>query len=208
MTVSLRGLGAVSLAPYTDTGAGITPENFESRCCGWFGLMFASDACNGWANVNPALFGGYYSPCARGALDNMRMRPAVTGVAPVPVPPIDATPGIAPGADVWSFPYSDTTPACNGQKVVTVEDAENLKTCLAQHQAAAQAAAVMASMTANASEQCAAIKADCANRAFAQFLKPNSDCTDCVFDWTQNSSLFMVAGLVIVGLILVKAIKG
>ncbi len=206
MTVSLRGMGEISL--YHDTGFGITPENFESKCCGWFGLSFAPDICHGWANANAQLFGNYYSPCARGALrDMLAMRLPVSSMATVPPPLIDTTPGLAPGNDVWSFPYSVETPACNGEKVITVEDAENLKTCLAQRQAAAQRAAVMASMSEQAAGQCEAIKVDCANRAFADFLKPNADCTDCVFDWTQNSSIFLIGGVAILGLVLLTALK-
>lgn len=87
MTIALRGLGAVG---YNDTGSGITSQNFQDQCCGWFGLAFASDLCNGWANANKGLFGNYPSPCSAGALANL----AIEGPRkplPVGVPNIDLT---------------------------------------------------------------------------------------------------------------------
>ena len=203
MEVALRqvGLGIVS---YTDTGAGITPDNFESNCCGWFGLTFAPDVCHGFVSQNASLFGGYYSPCARGALANLRTPLPVTTMAPVAPPVIDTTPGQPPGNDVWSPPYSEQTPACTGRKVVTEDDAKLLQLCLAQRQAAQQAADVAASMRTLAADQCAAIKAECQNRTFAQFLSPSDDCTDCVFDWKRTSSLFLILGFALVGFAFLK----
>lgn len=202
------GMGIMT---FTDTGAGIRPVNFEANCCGgalsWFGYL-SSDDCYGFYNANKALFGEGHGPCSTEGLMNLKTRGAVSSMAPIEVPPKTLDDPNPPGTELWSFPYSDATPACNGQKVITEQDAALFQTCLAQRQAAAQAAAVMAAMTSNAADQCAAIKVECKNKTFAAFMSPSEDCTECVFDWLKPGSMFLVAGgLLVGGLILVKLLK-
>ena len=198
------GMGATSASgiSYNDTGDKITPETFSSFCCSP-GLLWGKnfngnvDECVRFAAANASLFGG--EPyCSDDGLKNLTFPPPVRGVAPVPVPKIDEDPE--------SPTYGQAINPCTGTLVASEQDAADLTACLAAKEADAQRRRVAAQMGANAADLCAAMKVECANRAFARFLAPSEDCTDCVFDWTRTASLFLVAGVVIGGLVIARSL--
>lgn len=86
MELALRGLGVV---PFVDNGSGITPANFQDRCCGFFGMSFAPDICHGWVSANPSLF-GKESPCSSAAAAYLAIDAPLKPI-PVGVPNIDLT---------------------------------------------------------------------------------------------------------------------
>lgn len=198
------GMGALtpSGVSYNDTGEKITPDNFSSLCCQpgvLWGQNFMGnvDECVRFAAANASLFGAE-SYCSDAGLKNLTYPAPVRGVKPVPPPQIDTDPE--------SPTYGQAINPCTGLLVVTAQDAADLHTCLAQKEADAQRAAVIQQMGENADAQCAAMKVECANRAFARFLAPSADCTECVFDWTRTASLFLVAGVVVGGLVIARSL--
>jgi hypothetical protein len=187
-----------ALPIFTDTGDGITPANFASYCCqGAFGSFTPVDSCNAFFSQNSSLWGNE-GPCSSDGLKNLNTPGPVPTMAIIPPPSIDTDPE--------SPTYGQALNPCTNKLVVTQQDAIDLQACLATLQAAAQAKAVKDAMNTAGAAQCAAIKVDCANRTWAKFLTPSADCTDCVFSWSNPASVFLVAGLVIGGLVLVKAI--
>jgi hypothetical protein len=204
MQLALRGLGLV------DTGGGITPANWESKCCtSWFGLfdsydhVGANDACEQFYEANSGLFAGQ-TPCSSTALSALKSALTVP-VIPPPAPPIVTSPGPTYGQAMvpkFTCPAAVSPCPCDGRLVQTAQDGQDLLTCQALQQQALQNAAIAAAMGNQASSDCLDQAATCAASFLSAFVSPSTDCTGCVLDFTKPATLLAIAILVFV---LVKA---
>lgn len=180
----------MGLLPYTDTGGGITPANFQAMCCtGMFGTyphVGSGDACDQFALANDSLFGDE-TICSAASILNLTMPPPVTTVA-TPAPPIN--PSGSAIVPLVTCPASVQPCPCDGRLVVTAQDARDLLTCQALQQSMTQGAAVQTQMDANATAQCAAQKLLCAENLIMRSM--NADCVTCGIDFT-SPSLWMAA---------------
>lgn len=204
------GMG-FTVPSFTDTGDGITPQNFQANCCS--GSSFISvDSCDAWLQANQSIFGGdrFSTPCDAAAIANLT-GPPVVGTMASPAPPPIVTAGGSTAANplygqalvpVVTCPASSPCPQCNGRLVASPQDGVDLQTCQAIQQAQIQAAAVAASMSANASAQCVQQKVTCAQN-WLQTL-PTSDCTGCQIDLTSPG---LWLGIAAVGAVLFLAAR-
>ncbi len=179
MTRPHVGMGAIDAngVPYNDTGDGITPANFQSLCCP-DGLTTPS--CSTWLSVNQGKIGGY-TPCSAAAQEALQFKNLPGPTAPPP-PAGAYSPGALPG-DPNSIIDSIIASGAAGD--------------VTQNRAAA--ADILAAL-------CASQTATCQSSFWSWFVSPSADCTGCSFDWSKPASLFLIAGLGLLGLALVKGI--
>jgi hypothetical protein len=179
-----------ALLPYTDTGGGITPANFQAMCCtgilGTYPHAGSGDACDLFQQANASLFGDEVI-CSTASIANLTMPPPVTTVA-TPAPPIN--PSGSAIVPLVACPASISPCPCDGRLVVTTQDAADLLTCQALAQSMTQGAAVQTQMNANAAAQCAAQTLLCAQNLLMR--KMNTDCVTCGIDFT-SPTLWMAA---------------
>jgi len=181
MEVALRGIGAMSAngIPYNDTGDGITLDNFQSLCCP---DGITTPSCSGFIQANQSRFGGY-TPCSSAAQEALTFPnlPGPTGAAVIPVA---LTPGL--------IPQSQDPNAVIDQMLKASALADTV-----QNRAAA--AGILKDL-------CAAQVATCQSSFFSAFVSPSPDCTGCSFDFGKPASMFLLAGIVLLGLALTKGI--
>jgi hypothetical protein len=175
------GFGAISAqgVPYNDTGDGLSLDNFQSECCP-DGLITPS--CSAFVQANQSRFGGY-TPCSSAAQEALTFPnlPGPTGAAVVPAA---LTPGV--------IPDSTDPNAVIDQILIASAVADT-----AQNRAAA--AKIVSSL-------CASQAATCQSSFWSWFVKPSADCTGCSFDFSKPASIALVAGVILLGLALVKGI--
>jgi len=176
---SVMGIGAISAQgiPYNDTGDGITLDNFQSECCPE-GLITPS--CSAFVQANQSRFAGY-TPCSAAAQEALTF-PNLPGPT-APPPPTGA--------------YSPATLPGDPTAIIDQIVASGAIQDTAQNRAAA--AAILAA-------QCASQKATCQSSFWSAFTVPSADCTGCSFSWSKPASLFLVGGLALLGLALVRGI--
>jgi len=175
------GMGAIDAngVPYNDTGDGITPANFQSLCCADAGAL-ATPSCSAFVQENPAKFGGY-TPCSAAAQEALQFKNLPGPTAPPP--PAGA--------------YSPSTIPGDPNAIINQIIAAGAAGDVTQNRAAA--ADILAAL-------CASQTATCQSSFWSWFVSPSADCTGCSFDWSKPASLFLIAGLGLLGLALVKGI--
>lgn len=203
---------------FVDTGAGITPATWSDKCC-WpvVGVNPFSSDCYNFAQANQIAFGGQdpCSPLAIQFLTNPDTQLAPVPPPPTPIPGYNVNPTAQPGSPLYgqaAFVPKLTCPAavspcpCDGRQVQTDQDAKDLLTCQAIQQQLMEQAQVNAFMKGQATADCAAQAATCQSSFWSAFTVPSADCTGCSFSLTRPASLFLVGGLVLFGIALVKGI--
>ncbi len=181
MQLALRGLGAISAngIPYNDTGDGISLDNFQSQCCP---DGITTPSCSGFIQANQSRFGGY-TPCSSAAQEALTFPnlPGPTGAAVIPAA---LTPGLI---------LQPTDPNAVIDQMLAASGAADT----IQNRAAA--AQILSTL-------CAQQSATCQSSFFSAFVKPSADCTGCSFDFSKPAALFLIAGMILLGLALTKGI--
>lgn len=180
MQLALRGMGAISAngIPYNDTGDGISLDNFQSGCCPW---EITTPSCSAFIQANQSRFAGY-SPCSSAAQEALTF-PNLPGPTGAAVTPPVLNPALLNSQD----------PNTTINQILVASAAADT----AQNRAAA--AGILANL-------CATQAATCQSSFFSAFVSPSPDCTGCVFDFSKTASMFLVAGIVLLGLALTKGI--
>jgi hypothetical protein len=177
MQLALRGLGAMSLnnVPYTDTGDGITPDNFQSLCC-LDGLTTPS--CSAFVQANQSRFGGY-TPCSSAAHEALTFPAPVAPTAPPP-------------------PAGGYTPA-----LLTGDPNAIIDQIVAAGASRDQAAQMVAARGALAA-LCAVQDSACQDAWYGGLVKPTADCTGCQLDLSKPAFWLLGIAAAIFVLFLVK----
>jgi hypothetical protein len=200
--IGARGLAAGP--SFVDTGDGLAPDNFQSLCCtGFLGMQPDAShllACNNFKAANPSIFGDcFLGPCSECAAAALSYSPLPARIVP-PAPPVDWGTGAAI-VPLVACPVEVSPCPCDGRPVLTAQDADDLITCQALAQAAAQNTDNRAAAAGILAAQCAAMKMQCAGNLFSS---PNADCSACTFDPLKGGSLVAIAAGLLLGAVLLN----
>lgn len=186
-------MGDVGPVCWTDTGAGITPRNYQDQCCGFFGTLKPS--CIQWAYENSDLFkGDATDPCSSGAGIRLGLNiPSCLSMTPpkLTVPPV-------PGID----PATGEAVLSSGAPIETAADANAVIDSIVKATSDADKAAILEWMKAQAKTQCGSQANICSNNTL--FRKVSTDCTGCALDFSSGAFWTGAIGLVIGVVLLVK----
>jgi hypothetical protein len=196
MTRDRSGMGAdptPGAVCWTDTGAGITPANYQDQCCGFFGSLKPS--CIQWTYENSDLFhGDATDPCSDGAAVRLKLSiPGCLNVIP-PLPTAPAPPVIDPTTGEALTP--------SGQPINSAADANAVLDSIIKATSEADKAQIRAWMAAQAKTQCGSQATICGNNTL--FRKVSADCTDCAFDFSNSTFWLGAIGLVVATIVVVK----